>query len=49
MGWASGWFWGGKTVQGLLAYYYNNYTAPGRSLRVDRCTYNTMADTPECL
>lgn len=43
-----GWFWGGMTVQGILPYYYNLNTAPGRSLRVDRCRYNTMADTADC-
>jgi hypothetical protein len=43
-----GWFWGGKTIQGLLAYYYNRLNPPERSLRVDRCLYNTMADTPTC-
>ena len=34
--------------QGVLPYYYNAVTEPGRSLKVDRCIYNTMADTPEC-
>lgn len=43
-----GWFWGGMTVQGILPYYYNRVTIPGRSLIVNRCYYNTMADTPEC-
>ncbi len=50
-GWNSshiGWFWGGMTVQGILPYYYNRVTSPGRSHIVDRCYYNTMADTPEC-
>jgi hypothetical protein len=50
-GWNSshiGWFWGGMTVQGILPYYYNRITTPGRSKIVDRCYYNTMADTPEC-
>jgi hypothetical protein len=36
------------TVQGVLPYYYNVLTAPGRSEKVDRCIYNTMADTPPC-
>lgn len=44
-----GWFWGGMTIQGILPYYYNRVTTPGRRLIIDRCTYNTMADTPECL
>ena len=50
-GWNSskiGWFWGGMTVQGVLPYYYNRVTAQNRSLKVDRCLYNTMADVPEC-
>ena len=38
------------TVQGVLPYYYNfPITSPGRSQVIDRCYYNTMADTPECL
>jgi hypothetical protein len=43
-----GWFWGGMTVQGILPYFYNRITAANRSLIVDRCYYNTMADTKEC-
>lgn len=43
-----GWYWGGMTVQGILPYYYHKITTPGRSAIVDRCYYNTMADTPEC-
>jgi len=43
-----GWYWGGMTVQGVLPYYYNRISAPNRSVKVDRCLYNTMADTPEC-
>lgn len=44
-----GWFWGGMTVQGVLPYYYNRITKPGRSIKIDRCIYNTMADVPECM
>jgi hypothetical protein len=44
-----GWFWGGMTVQGVLPYYYNLITQPGRTQIVDRCFYNTMADEPECM
>ena len=44
-----GWFWGGMTVQGILPYYYNRVTAPNRSQIIDRCIYNTMADSDECL
>jgi len=43
-----GWFWGGMTFQGVLPYYYNRVSAPGRSQIIDRCVYNTMADTEEC-
>lgn len=43
-----GWFWGGMTVQGVLPYYYNKITTPGRSQIIDRCYYNTMADTEPC-
>jgi len=43
-----GHFWGGKTIQGLLPYYYNVVAAPNRSLMLDRCVYNTMVDTKEC-
>lgn len=34
--------------EGLLPYYYNAVTQPGRSLKLNRCIYNTMADTDEC-
>jgi hypothetical protein len=51
-----GWFWGGMTVQGVLPYYYNSANIPGqraltpygRRKIVDRCIYNTMADSDEC-
>jgi hypothetical protein len=43
-----GWIWGGMTVQGILPYYYNLVTRPGRSKKIDRCVYNTMADTEAC-
>lgn len=45
-----GWFWGGMTVQGVLPYYYNagTLTPRGRRQIVDRCIYNTMADSDEC-
>ena len=35
-------------MQGLLPYYYNLVTTANRSVIVDRCVYNTMADTEEC-
>eukprot|EP01038_Epipyxis_sp_PR26KG_P011445 gene11445-15332_t len=43
-----GWFWGGMTIQGILPYYYNRVTIPDRSVKIDRCIYNTMADTEPC-
>ena len=44
-----GWFWGGMTVQGVLPYYYNRLTTPNRSQIIDRCYYNTMADSDDCI
>ena len=43
-----GWYWGGMTIQGLLPYYYYVVTSSKRIKIVDRCLYNTMADTDEC-
>ena len=43
-----GWYWGGMTVQGVLPFYYHRVSRPHRTLIVDRCKYNTMADTTEC-
>ena len=43
-----GWFWGGMTVQGVLPYYYRKVSNPDRMVKLDRCYYNTMADTPAC-
>ncbi|CAM9922092.1 unnamed protein product [Ectocarpus fasciculatus] len=42
-----GYFYGGATIQGLLAYYYN-IIAPGNATEVDRCVYNHMSDSDEC-
>jgi hypothetical protein len=36
------------TVQGVLPYYYNKVTTANRSLVLDRCSYNAMADTEQC-
>lgn len=50
-GWNSshiGWYWGGMTIQGILPYYYYRISSPDRTLIVDRCIYNTMADTTNC-
>jgi hypothetical protein len=43
-----GWCWGGKTIQGVVPYYYHRVTEKGRAIMLDRCYYNTMADTPNC-
>ena len=37
-----GWVWGGRTVQGLLAYYYNRVAPPNASVKLDICRYNAM-------
>ena len=49
-GWGGviGWFWGGKTIQGLLPYYYHKIVPPEMSLKVDICEYNNMVDTDKC-
>lgn len=50
-GWNSsniGWYWGGMTVQGVLPYYYYRISDPQRVQIIDRCYFNTMADTEEC-
>ena len=40
----------GMTVQGILPYYYARVlTDPSQSIKIDRCIYNTMADTAECM
>jgi hypothetical protein len=41
-------YWGGMTVQGILPYYYHRVDSPNRTLIVDRCYFNTMADTDNC-
>jgi len=43
-----GHFWGGMTIQGLLAYYFKMEAQPEESRAVDRCVYNTMVDVPTC-
>ena len=39
-----GWCWGGRTVQGLLPYYYAKRAPPTASEALDRCLYNVMQD-----
>ena len=41
----AGAYWGGMTIQGLLAYYYR-ILKPGTGLDVSRCVYNCMVDNP---
>ena len=41
-----GWCWGGRTVQGLLPYYYHRVAPPNASLAIDNCRYNGMANEP---
>eukprot|EP00605_Chrysophyceae_sp_TOSAG23-4_P001228 GSChrysophyteH1.ASY1.ANO1.1338.1 assembled CDS len=48
-----GWFWGGMTVQGIIPYYYNRVSREmhhneTRREIIDRCVYNTMADSDAC-
>ena len=38
-------FWGGQTVQGILAYFYHT-VHPGDSHELNRCIYNCMVDNP---
>ncbi|CAM9448997.1 unnamed protein product, partial [Ascophyllum nodosum] len=49
-GWAGskiGYFYGGPTIQGLLAYFYH-VIAPGTAIELDRCIYNHMSDSDKC-
>ena len=50
LGWEGtgiGYYWGGRTIQGLFPYYYT-HVAPERSKEVPICTYNNMGDSDEC-
>jgi hypothetical protein len=38
-------FWGGQTIQGILAYYYHSIHH-GDGEELNRCIYNVMADNP---
>lgn len=42
-----GWYWGGQTIQGLLA-YFSSVVEPNLSYPLDPCTYNSMATTRTC-
>merc|ERR1712046_167682 len=41
----AGSYWGGMTIQGLLAYYYR-ILHPGDGRELCRCVYNNMGDNP---
>mmetsp|Transcript_17503 Transcript_17503/g.47734 ORF Transcript_17503/g.47734 Transcript_17503/m.47734 type:complete len:360 (+) Transcript_17503:109-1188(+) len=43
-GWGgkTGKFWGGQTVQGMLAYYYCILNKGNKSVELNRCVYNNM-------
>ena len=38
-------FWGGQTIQGILAYYYH-IVHPNDGYELNRCIYNCMVDNP---
>lgn len=47
-GWAgtgAGAYWGGMTIQGLMAYYYSTVNKGGGKA-LNRCIYNNMVDNP---
>ena len=44
-GTGAGSYWGGMTIQGLLAYYYR-ILHPGEGRELRRCVYNNMVDNP---
>ncbi len=44
-----GWCWGGATVQGILAYYFNIIAPKDASVVLDLCTYNAMVGTKPCM
>jgi hypothetical protein len=46
-----GFFWGGATIQGILSYYYRSgiEASPGQASEANRCMYNQMFDTDECM
>jgi hypothetical protein len=47
-GWAGsniGNFWGGQTIQGILAYFYHK-VHPEEGFEANRCVYNCMVDNP---
>jgi len=50
VGWAGtgiGWYWGGRTIQGIFPYYFS-VVRPGVSKELDPCVYNNMVDNEAC-
>ncbi|KAJ9469968.1 hypothetical protein DIPPA_35960 [Diplonema papillatum] len=43
-----GWTYGGRTIQGLLPYYYLYGEGKGRGNYMSRCLYNNMVNSDEC-
>eukprot|EP01062_Namystynia_karyoxenos_P072857 TRINITY_DN6945_c0_g1_i1.p1 TRINITY_DN6945_c0_g1~~TRINITY_DN6945_c0_g1_i1.p1 ORF type:complete len:557 (+),score=158.50 TRINITY_DN6945_c0_g1_i1:56-1726(+) len=43
-----GWTYGGRTMQGLLPYYYIMGAGSGRARRLPRCVFNNMVNSDEC-
>eukprot|EP01061_Rhynchopus_euleeides_P003931 TRINITY_DN1320_c3_g2_i1.p1 TRINITY_DN1320_c3_g2~~TRINITY_DN1320_c3_g2_i1.p1 ORF type:complete len:405 (+),score=134.62 TRINITY_DN1320_c3_g2_i1:34-1215(+) len=43
-----GWTYGGRTIQGLLPYYYLHGEGVGRGSNMSRCTYNNMVNSNIC-
>ena len=41
-----GGYYGAATIQGLASYYYDYHENATRSIELNRCNYNTMADNP---
>ena len=39
-----GWTYGGRTVQGLLSFYYNRHAAPSASREIDSCRFYGMSE-----
>ena len=37
-----GWCWGGRTIQGLMAYYYNRRAEANASIELDPCRFITL-------
>ena len=44
----TGWTYGGRTIQGLLPYYYIFGDGVGRGSNLSRCTFNNMVNSDIC-